>query len=42
MGGALADRAGELEAAALARHWQLLDLVEVGERAPADRELAFS
>ena len=36
---ALADRTGELEAAALARHWHLLDLVEAGDRAGAGREL---
>jgi hypothetical protein len=38
---ALADRTGELEAAALARHWRLLDLVQTGDRAGAERELAL-
>jgi hypothetical protein len=38
---ALADRTGQLEAAALARHWHLLDLVEAGDRAAAEVELAL-
>jgi hypothetical protein len=37
----LADRTGELEAAALARHWHVLDLVQAGDRPGADRELVL-
>ncbi len=36
----LADRLGELEAAALGRHWLIEELVAAGDRAAAQRELA--
>jgi hypothetical protein len=37
---ALADRLGELEAAALGRHWLLEELTAAGDRAGAQCELA--